>query len=384
MWLYLPTSCRSAQEVEDSTSGLDLLYQTLEQSATWKTKSRRARSWRTIWKKAGWTTRLFGQTYEPLTAQRGAESWITSLADTRASRSATPAVASEQPTPGTSGLTCDESWERFSREYASSRTSALICDLDSTRSPETFKAWATRLRQACLQRRKSALRTAANVFSSWPTATSSMTTGAGTQGRDGGLNLQTAASAWPTPDAAQGGRVQSAEAKAAGKKAQIGLDNLARIWQTPATFQGKYRRQVNQTERAEELLPAQAKSVTAWWATPTSRDHKDSGENVNYEKVAAKSKLSGQSVLATEAWATPVASDDGKKVTPASLQPGLIGQSSKFAGRLDQETTGRLSLNAYGRPRLNPRFVEWLMGWPEGWVTIGYLALTSSTSSATE
>jgi hypothetical protein len=33
----------------------------------------------------------------------------------------------------------------------------------------------------------------------WPTAHANCSTGAGTQGRDGGLNLQTAAKLWPTP-----------------------------------------------------------------------------------------------------------------------------------------------------------------------------------------
>lgn len=37
------------------------------------------------------------------------------------------------------------------------------------------------------------------LIQAWPTPTSSMTTGAGAQGRDGGLNLQTAAGTWPTP-----------------------------------------------------------------------------------------------------------------------------------------------------------------------------------------
>jgi hypothetical protein len=35
--------------------------------------------------------------------------------------------------------------------------------------------------------------------------------------------------------------------------------------------------------------------------TPTTRDHKDSGPNVNFEKVAAKSKLPGVVVIACQA-----------------------------------------------------------------------------------
>lgn len=35
--------------------------------------------------------------------------------------------------------------------------------------------------------------------------------------------------------------------------------------------------------------------------TPTTRDHKDSGPNVNYEKVAAKSRLPGVVVINSQA-----------------------------------------------------------------------------------
>jgi DNA (cytosine-5)-methyltransferase 1 len=76
------------------------------------------------------------------------------------------------------------------------------------------------------------------------------------------------------------------------------------------------------------------------WATPTSRDWKD-GANPSLA-VATNSLLGRQDPR------TPMAGDE-------SLPPG---QTS--------------------RRRLNPRFVEWLMGCPEGWVD-----LTSSTSSET-
>ena len=92
-------------------------------------------------------------------------------------------------------------------------------------------------------------------------------------------------------------------------------------WQTPATFQGKRRRQVNQTERNELLLPGQAEQ----WATPTGRDHKD-GANPS-ENVATNSLLGRQA--------------------PRTPMPG-------------QESSQQTR-------RLNPRFVEMLMGWEIGW-----------------
>ena len=127
-----------------------------------------------------------------------------------------------------------------------------------------------------------------------------------------------------------------------GLTGSLGLAREVKHWQTPATFQGKYRRQVGQTERAELLLPEQV-----------------------------------------ENWATPTASDNERKVTVNSLQPGLVGDVDRFHGRPVQEALkigGKLSKSDQtSLPRLNPRFVEWLMGWPEGW-----LELSSFVSSETE
>ena len=110
------------------------------------------------------------------------------------------------------------------------------------------------------------------------------------------------------------------------------------------------------------------------WQTPTSAaEAPNLGSNI---------KRGPKSLLAQAQWATPVASDDGRKVTSASLQPGLIGQATDFAGRLDPETTGRLSRNAYGRPRLNPTFVEGLMGWPIGWTDLAVLTGCESWATA--
>jgi len=85
----------------------------------------------------------------------------------------------------------------------------------------------------------------------------------------------------------------------------------------------------------------------------------------------------------SSSWATPTASDDEHKVTVNSLQPGLVGEADRFSGRPVHKALkvgGKLSKSDQtSLPRLNPKFVEWLMGWPEGWV-----GLTNSESSATE
>ena len=255
-----------------------------------------------------WTKRLFGQTYEPLTAGLGVAKYLASLADTPASRSATQASASEPTTPATSGPQSQPSSETSSPSGASSRTSALICDSEATKSPENFKAWATRLRASCLQRKKSARLTGGSGYSSWPTARASYnenrtTKDAPSHGVTHGATLAGRAANWQTPNAA-------AEAPNLGSNIKNGPKSLL----------------------------AQAE-----WATPTSRDWKD-GANPS-------SAVATNSLLGRQAPRMPMAGDESLPSAPTS------------------------------RRRLNPRFVEWLMGWGDNWTS---LVQTNSTSSATE
>lgn len=111
-------------------------------------------------------------------------------------------------------------------------------------------------------------------------------------------------------------------------------------WQTPTVVDAAGRDYVYPSGDHDNpflTLPGQAKTCEPMaWATPNARDYKDSGENVNYEAVAKKGKLSGQA---------------------ASVQPdsGTTAESSPAA-------TARRGVS-----RLNPGFSLWLMGFPESW-----------------
>jgi len=243
MWLHLPAtclpSCPSAQATADSTWDSTSRLAALARSAGLNGTPTPPRSWSRAWKSKPWLTRLCGQMPAPSTADRGAASWIASLAATRASRSASPASAPGPTIPGISGPTSPASWPRSAPGSASSRTSATTSTSGWPRSPLTSQEWATRLNAAYSARRKWAHRTAANASSSWPTPNvpnggrmareitatgqtprgkrqvdlrqyvadfwptphQNCTTGAGTQGRGGGLKVQTAVATWPTPSA---------------------------------------------------------------------------------------------------------------------------------------------------------------------------------------
>lgn len=78
----------------------------------------------------------------------------------------------------------------------------------------------------------------------------------------------------------------------------------------------------------------------AGFATPTIRDHKD-GSNVT-------------------GWSTPVAADDGHKVTIASHQPGLIGLVHGAITTSSPSETASAGV-------LNPELSRWLQAYPAAW-----------------
>jgi len=111
----------------------------------------------------------------------------------------------------------------------------------------------------------------------------------------------------------------------------------------------------SQREKASSELAVTARL----WATPSSRDHKD-----------------------TDGMATTGMNPDGTERTRLDQLPR---QAFQF-GRPDTETplpgppsstAGPTSPRPLKR-RLNPRFVEWMMGWPLGWTAFAPVAMASS------
>jgi len=136
-----------------------------------------------------------------------------------------------------------------------------------------------------------------------------------TSGKGGGL--------WPTPQADRSGTGNGllSELKtkdgedpkpgerlyASGRKhhSEVTLDRAVKLWPSPRAQDGPHG-------PARDSLGDKVR-----WPTPNVRDHKDTGQQTDYQKLAEKSKLAGQ----------------------------VGGQ-------------------------LNPDWVEWLMGWPIGWTSL--------------
>ncbi len=306
-------------EVGDSNSDSPLRSELItDQSPTLKGSVRPLRSWLRTWKEGGWIRLLSGMTLQPSQAMSLAHSWITSTLlqqDSLASRGQSQENEKKLMTNDGSGLTSSDWFARYDPEASSWKTSQV-----------SFME-----------------------------------------------ELNTFSETWPRSGSMRNGQVFERQTLA-----HLIAGNGSLSWQTPATFQGKYRRQIGQTERADLLLPGQAEN----WATPMAADSAQGdieNENTKYMTTGtgrlrkiSNSGESGSLGLAREVkhWQTPSANEDAAGTINGNMQHMLSHQV--------QVATGITSTNDTGQ-RLNPLFVEWLMGWPEGW-----LETTDSESSGTE
>ena len=222
-----------------------------------------------------------------------------------------------------------------------------------------------------------------------------MTTGAGTEGRDGGLNLQTAATSWltprvttgeytrdgrtgteratiegqaamwKTPDVPNGGRALKPGTSETGRrpdgsKAQVGLENQTRMWGTPRASDGEKGGPNMAFGAGGTPLPSQA----ANWPTPAAQNVKGSSPDSTV-RADGKSRMDILHYAAEQGFSRP-ARETQTHGRPSS-DPRLTWRRLR---RLVISTHGRAVWKRMaasgGKRRLNPNFVAFLMGWPIG------------------
>jgi len=318
--------------------------------------------WLRKWKRDSWTQHLSGRILRPSLGQRFVTAWTSSLGDIPASPSVQQVSAKESKTRGTCGRGLQMVFDFSDPGSASLRTSKDISAWGCPTSSKTWQEWVTERRGAYSQRLNAERHTNASGCSSWPSPVAS--------------------------EVRQG-------------------------------FQDRSR---GMKGSQESLTTVVVKS----WPTPAARDHKDTGENVDMEKVAAKSKLAGVVAVHGPAvpasgsmdgsrpelsWPTPQTMDvlpvrpvdafaesnrtrGGRKnrkalsnlreaihspvyqmkseTWPTPASSGVTGGPTGLAGGAgNREKLASMlpdaEARAMGCGKLNPRWVETLMGLPVGW-----------------
>lgn len=393
MWLYIPTastSSASAPAAEASISASSSQCQALAASCSWRGKLSRQANWSARYSKVSWLRPLFGAMLPPSTAARGVESWMASLAASRASPIASPASGAGAPTSATSGLTQGASSSSPEPGSSSSKTSPA-CSRQSPAlirarygSGVTYKDWVLELRRDCLRRQKSARAISANgsLFSVWPTP--KVVNGGPNSKREernaGGPDLQEmalSADVVAMVDAAMSLPKLSPE----NGTARPGLSSVSLNWPTPAA---RDWRSDSSQKSSEEMYGTKGRPlarVAMEWQTPSVADTTGSRMTRSGER-SNELLLKGQAANLMDQWPTPRSHEvgdyqysKGDKTKPVAT---LTGRASSLPAHPIYQV-GQVS--SHPRRSLNPLFVEWLMGWPPGWTLLAWTDFACSETA---
>lgn len=229
----------------------------------------------------------------------------------------------------------------------------------------------------------------------WPTATSADGERASPTMMRGNPTLPGAASRWQTPtstDAA--GRDYTYSGGDHEKPFQTLVGQAQAMWPTPdanAMNDGDDP-EVTRARREREKEKHQngngfgltLGAAVSMWSTPSAHDGRRPGSD-------ATSTQGRNLKRESEAWAIPNARDADKwhyREPGHDRQVNLSGQAAYESGRQRPETSTAGDPSSPSAPtsrrRLNPAFVEWLMGWPEGWLSLEPINSASSGTASSQ
>ena len=310
-------------------------------SVTWKGKLLQLSSWLRVLRTDPWMRLLSGQTFEHSTAQRGADRWICSLRGTRVSLSAAQGSAKGKKIRGISSLTLQGSRKNLSRRPSSSRMWKGISLSASVKSSKAYMEWVTKLKRTALARRKLALLTYASGSSLWPTATLDAATDRQKRYAQGGLPLTVAVRLWPTANAGAQPRGKNFT-KADGHYKPHDLVTAVKQWRTPdAPTSGGIRTRTGSQGKGHQVVLAEQ---AATWRSPNTRDHHAQGPRVGHAQ---------------------------RQLTLVDQVKGF--RSSHLVRKISRAGAG----SSEATLKLNPLFVELLMGLPLGWTDYAPLGMES-------
>jgi len=382
--LQLNGSLATVETISDSNE----LSQICAQSLLVRSKPTRLQTWSRKWKRDSWTRFLSGRIAKPSPANRSViESTFLSL-PTRVRDSARRGKGKGRKIPVTFGLGSGEQSGLFDLDTAFLRMSRDISLSVYAKSLPTWlvsdTAWKTAVanqRGEYSARRNAAQATEEKGCSSsrnWPTPKANENDQSAEavairrqRLRDAGdtktgnlMALSQIAQSWPTPCAdVNGGDNKTGTQHDRGKK----LTTIAEHWPT-ATVHGNFNRKGCSPDSGDGLATAVKN-----WETPKASEM-DRG--VCPSELARRSpSLQAQ----CQNWSTPTSRDwkDGACADANVRTNGLLGrESARFClNTLPDQTTLKdgdeclpsdQTLPPPSR-KLNPRFVEWLMGLPIGW-----------------
>lgn len=286
-------------------------------SVTWKGKLMQPASLSSAWKKGGWIRHLSGMTLKPSMANNGVVSLILSLRASHASRGQPLGNNRALRTNGGYGATSPRSYARWHPPTSSWRMFQASLEGEPVTFSETWPRWGSMRNGVC------------SVQPAWEPHT-----------------LGGDCSHWPTPTVMDPSyspeQFKNRMKKLGGKNRGVYLSDAVRYWPTPQASDWKDK------SHSRDYTLGNPKYI---WPTPLAHDAKDVG-------TAAESKRHSPNLSwRVKMHPTPTAADaDRHSATYQGGNPTLMGSAGG---------------------KLNPNWVEWLMGWPIGWTGSEPLATES-------
>ncbi len=419
MWI-LPKQIQSlisasAQVMKESDLDSEEFCQMSEKSLMWRSKPSLSRTWSTRLKREKWLQLLFTRTLKPSHTESFEDKWTSLVEDSLANHSLKQVLKKQLMTQDTCSHTSQKESESANLELFSSKMSKELSapkqkteNQFSNMSSEHWKSWVTEQRQEYSQRAKSAIAMEEECLIkereslSW--ATPQVTDGTRTdvrkpserleKAKKGGCkNLREDVINYPTPRSsdAEGGRIETIVTKDGfkslrkksnqtfGAKLRDAVETMAqKNWATPIASEAKTGRTANQDSLGRQ--------VTQNWGTPKERDSRagliDRGKHNLGEQVHGMENSSSQDqtnhslngknqellteiknqILEVNNWNTPTNGRADQGVTESQLKRRTL--------KLNQQIDV-LEENIPQVKRLNPSWVEQLMGLPVGWTQIG-------------
>lgn len=186
----------------------------------------------------------------------------------------------------------------------------------------------------------------------WPTARASNATGADASDREGSATLQTEVMNWSTPMARLGDNRRSPQAKRWGCEKRHGGwnldDQVAALWPTPAAS-------LTNDDESPETFMARQEMLNA--------------KGINGNGAGMPLTVA----VKVDNWRTPTVGDTEPGPPETQGQVMLANQAKTWSFPSTRPVPENASAGLPSSPpaptslRLSPAFVEWLMGWPEGW-----------------
>ena len=375
MWIIpknLPTYL-SVQDTKGLVEDSEEFSQMSEKSLMWRSKPSQSQTWSRRWKRMSYIRHLSIRTLKPSHSQSFVELWTSLVQDSHVNLSL-PLVAELPqkildiyiPTSLEESQSADQLMLFLKMSKGLSVVKQPMVSRYSSMSSEIWKKEVIKQRGLWSQRVKLALHTSGREFLSWPTPNQrdhmgkrrKLTNGENiskTTGAKFGLDLNQAVENWPTADATN--ISDGVPWEISGKQLE---ERRARV--KKAVKEGKTKAG---SGRSVNLAMAVQREMS--WATPNTINHLPPKEREAMERIYETHRKGEKSCLKIglqdqnkinidgknqESWGTPKEQDS---------RAAMTDRKKSNLGEQAQNKTGK---------KLNPNWVEQLMGLPVGWTQL--------------